>query len=531
MIPNKTLETPNYRLERLKHDDPRLDNLQASYHMAEEVEDPTTVTRRTHERANKQEPVIKGVLPDAPAPIAEPKPIPVAKPAEPVARKPVAAPAPQVPAPAESGFMGWLKSLFGSAPAPVAAPAPAAEPKKEERREGRGGEGRGDGRGGRGGRGRDGERRDGRRGDGRGRDGEQRREGEPRRERAEAEGQQRNAEGGRGRDGEQRRGDRQERGEGRDGRGEGRDSRGGDRRREPRVDGEQRTGAEGVNAPVQPQGEGATAEQRQERGARGERGEGRRERGGDGRRERGDRGDGQGRRERGPREQAPAEGQEAAALAGAAGSVGAVSEMGDQQAPATDAVLESHTHQDARARDGQEGDERRDRRSRDRYGRDRRERGDRQPREDGTAPAAEGATPSEPPSMQQDRPRYPTGFVSDDAERPPERAMERPAERIDVKAPAAQPAANGLPKVRPFELPVTDLVQVAEGSGLQWVNSDAEKIAAAQAAMAAEPKPVRVPRERPPVVVVDEGPLVLVETRRDLTEMKLPFEQRSLPLQ
>jgi ribonuclease E len=88
-----------------------------------------------------------------------------------------------------------------------------------------------------------------------------------------------------------------------------------------------------------------------------------------------------------------------------------------------------------------------------------------------------------------------------------------------------------LPKVRPFELPVTDLVQVAEGSGLQWVNSDAEKIAAAQAAMAAEPKPVRVPRERPPVVVVDEGPLVLVETRRDLTEMKLPFEQRSLPLQ
>ncbi len=76
MVPNKTLETPNYRLERLKHDDPRLDNLQASYHMAEEFEDPTTVTRRTHERSNKQEPVIKGVLPDAPAPIAEPRPEP-----------------------------------------------------------------------------------------------------------------------------------------------------------------------------------------------------------------------------------------------------------------------------------------------------------------------------------------------------------------------------------------------------------------------------------------------------------------------
>jgi ribonuclease E len=141
--------------------------------------------------------------------------------------------------------------------------------------------------------------------------------------------------------------------------------------------------------------------------------------------------------------------------------------------------------------------------------------------------------------MQQERPRYPTGFVSEEAERPAERAMERPVERpmerpmerIEPKAPVAQPAAKGLPKVHPFELPVTDLVQVAEGSGLQWVNSDAEKIAAAQAAMAAEPKPVRIPRERPPVVVVDEGPLVLVETRRDLTDMKLPFEQRSLPLQ
>src|SRR3982750_4476697 len=82
MVPNKTLETPNYKLERLKHDDPRLDNIQASYHMADEVEDPTLVTRRSQEKHNKQEPLIKGVLPDAPAPM------PVAKPPvqEPVVR-------------------------------------------------------------------------------------------------------------------------------------------------------------------------------------------------------------------------------------------------------------------------------------------------------------------------------------------------------------------------------------------------------------------------------------------------------------
>lgn len=69
-----------------------------------------------------------------------------------------------------------------------------------------------------------------------------------------------------------------------------------------------------------------------------------------------------------------------------------------------------------------------------------------------------------------------------------------------------------------------DLQQVAEGSGLQWVNSDREKIAAAQAAMAAEPAPIRVPRERKAVVPDDAGPLVLVETKKDLSQLKLPFE-------
>ena len=69
----------------------------------------------------------------------------------------------------------------------------------------------------------------------------------------------------------------------------------------------------------------------------------------------------------------------------------------------------------------------------------------------------------------------------------------------------------------------TALHQVAQGSGLVWVNSDADKVAAVQAAIAAEPKPVRVPRERPPVVVLNEGPLVLVETRKDLKDMNLPF--------
>ncbi|MEZ5703176.1 MAG: hypothetical protein R3E42_16275 [Burkholderiaceae bacterium] len=31
LVPNKSLDTPNYKLERLKHDDNRLDNLDSSY--------------------------------------------------------------------------------------------------------------------------------------------------------------------------------------------------------------------------------------------------------------------------------------------------------------------------------------------------------------------------------------------------------------------------------------------------------------------------------------------------------------------
>ena len=76
----------------------------------------------------------------------------------------------------------------------------------------------------------------------------------------------------------------------------------------------------------------------------------------------------------------------------------------------------------------------------------------------------------------------------------------------------------------PYVLPLEDLHRIAQDSGLQWVNSDADKIAAAQAAIAAEPKPVHVPREPKPPVVIDEGPLILVETRKDLSQVKLPFE-------
>ena len=81
--------------------------------------------------------------------------------------------------------------------------------------------------------------------------------------------------------------------------------------------------------------------------------------------------------------------------------------------------------------------------------------------------------------------------------------------------------------MEPYVLPTESLTSVAQSVGLEWVNSDADKIQAVQAAMAAEPQLARAPRALRPAVVVDDGPLVLVETKRDLSQLKLPFEQRA----
>ena len=534
LVPNKSLETPHYKLERLKHDDPRLDRIEASYKMAEEMEDATTVTRRSQEPTNKQTPVIKGVLPDAPAPIApvkEAAPVAAAKPA----RKPAAAPvvAPVVTPAATGGFFGWLKNLFGGSSAEA---TPAAVGKKDEKtREGRNGERRTESRE----VGRDGERREGGR-DGRrgGRRGE-RTEGAPGEIRAPREAGRRGEGRGEGRtelrEGEARpaRGERAERPAGdrpaREGRREGR----GENRNEGRNDAAPELNAEG-------------SEVRNERAPRGE-----------GRRERGERG-GEGRRERGERGGERRQGENAS---------------NENNAPETEVIV-AEGQEAAVAQEGgtptENNGERRERRSRDRYGRDRRERGSDNRAENAGEEGPSDLTDSaaEPVAQMQNEERAaprsyferaqqasaqtaPVSAQSSDAANAtssdpalaPEVAMmnvvpvaAETVAPVAVKDPvvhtetataatssvSATPAAT-LPAVANYTLPMDSLQQVAQGSGLVWVNSDASKVAAVQAAIAAEPLPVRVPRERPPALVVNEGPLVLVETRKDLKDMNLPF--------
>ena len=123
MIPNKHLETPHYKLERLRHDDPRLDDQKASYVMAEEaareLETDTTVSKKDADVKVRPEAAVKGITPNAPAPVSQPRP------------------ARGEPAKAESsgGFFGFIKSLFSSS-TPEAKPEPVAPRGRNQGRNG-----------------------------------------------------------------------------------------------------------------------------------------------------------------------------------------------------------------------------------------------------------------------------------------------------------------------------------------------------------------------------------------------------------
>jgi ribonuclease E len=396
------------------------------------------------------------------------------------------------PVAAKPGFFGWLKGLFGGEPSATPAVVPAAPTgmTKDDKRE------RPDGRSAR----------------------EAGRRGEPRPDRA-------------------------PRGEGRAPRSDGRNSgrngnrgeRGGERGNNPRERSEiQATQAMDVNANLAPEsgtgnaGEANRAERSNRNGERGERGE------------RSNRGERRPARQPG-NSPAPAQTSQEDAAQG-------------EEALAAGAEAGSNSVQGNAAP--------REKRARDRYGRERKPRGERTDSTSVAIVASEGAA-----TQDDDAPRKSYFTQAASAQASDLLAVQAPtiAQATDLSAAAtaadlphatvahdapdvtAQVAADlptsqataapltvrpqeqavntGMPAVPAYQLPLEQLAEIAQQSGLVWVNSDAEKIAAAQAAIAAEPKPVHVARERAPVVVLDDRPLVLVETRLDLRDIKLPFEE------
>jgi len=430
LVPNKSLDTPNYKLERLKHDDPRLENLAASYTLAEDNEDATLVTRRNQERANKQQPVIKGVLPDATAPRPAP-PAPAAAPA--VAKT--------------GGLLAWLKGLFAASNGPATPSQAQAKPASGTSRTG----------------------------------------------------------GGRGRGGRHRRGER----------GDRRDPSLREDSNEPRAnnDGRGRRSPRAETPVGKPDEADATGSSTSTEGL--SNGRTRRSRGG--------------RRRRGE-DRAPSAPETGAEIATVTHDATATADH-DQSVVITPSARQDtgYSYFDADEQPAGQASVAEDTKALP-----------------ATADASEAPAPEADKARRPRRPRRPratpgetTDTVAGDATPQPSAVAEPPPADlapVEVAAapaddtpsvgvqPVVEPAIEPVEVAAPYELPVQSLQQVVSATGMQWVGSDADKVARVQAAMAAEPPPVRVPRERPPKVELSNEPLVLVETRKDLSQTAMPFD-------
>ncbi len=489
MIPNKHLETPHYKMERIKHDDPRLDDLQASYKMAEEVDTDVGYSKRKAEEARpRQEAVVKSITPDQPAPIVERKPEQVA-----------AVPADEV---AAEGFLSRLFGLFRKKPAAAepAAAKPAARERNGERGE------RGD-RGGRsrrrGGRGRDKDER----GNGNGNEARAKDNKEVAKEAVAKDNsrQQKQREGREGREGG-REGreprepkadnrDQQQAAEGREGQGR--------RERQPRAPREERKpaaeenqlpliAAEGVavaadaeHAAQAAHGEQAEAQVEGAEGVTAEGGEEQPRR----RRRRGGR-----NRNRRDRDQA---GNVEGAEEGSEGDEGAehADAEGEAAAPVEAAAVEAHVAPVAEAAAAHD--------------------------EAVAAPVAQVAPVAEPVIAAPVAAAEPAADV--------EAAPAVHAEPVVAVQPAPAPAPVAEPVIATVATaaaapaPVAaaapaasaaDLDAMLAAAGLQMASTDPAKLRAVQEAAAQVAPPVRVPRERKPAAPVSSEPLVQVETQR-----------------
>src|SRR5437899_3628323 len=90
LVPNQHLETPHYKVQRLRHDElNEMEHVPSSYEMVEQPEEPKAPGAETAEaKVERQQPVVKTITPSQPAPLpAEPRrerapaPAPIVQPA------------------------------------------------------------------------------------------------------------------------------------------------------------------------------------------------------------------------------------------------------------------------------------------------------------------------------------------------------------------------------------------------------------------------------------------------------------------
>ena len=136
LVPNAHLETPHYKVQRLKHDElNQMEHVPSSYELVEQPEEPNAPGKESEPKKERPQAAVQGIVPDQPAPIV-PEPQPRSEAAR-AARTPTPAAA-AAPEPARSGFLGrlfgWLKSEK-PADQPSAANEPSMRPTRPQRPE------------------------------------------------------------------------------------------------------------------------------------------------------------------------------------------------------------------------------------------------------------------------------------------------------------------------------------------------------------------------------------------------------------
>ncbi|MGE5170693.1 MAG: Rne/Rng family ribonuclease [Rudaea sp.] len=124
LVPNRHLETPNYSVQRMRHDELNQgEPLPASFQMVEQPEEVDASGRKEEGKEPRQEAVVKGITPPQPAPVAA------------APRRPTESPAPRPPDSWLSRMLHWFRAQ-PTKPAEAAAAA-AAAPAPERTRESR----------------------------------------------------------------------------------------------------------------------------------------------------------------------------------------------------------------------------------------------------------------------------------------------------------------------------------------------------------------------------------------------------------
>jgi ribonuclease E len=117
LIPNPHMETPNYTINRLRHDDLTAEVLQASYKLVEKpAEEKPLTAAQEQQKAVRATAVVKGITPAQPAPVK------------------VEEPKPQGPS-LLGKVIGWFKSLGAEEEQPKAKPTASKSRQRRERGE------------------------------------------------------------------------------------------------------------------------------------------------------------------------------------------------------------------------------------------------------------------------------------------------------------------------------------------------------------------------------------------------------------